>query len=123
MGVCFVLINLSRESMFGISLAEGSAAPDIIFYICGVLIGGMGGVMQAASRTLMVRHCDPAAPTESFGLYGLTGRATAFVAPFSIGVATAVTGSTQLGVSPLLALFLLGLIMLFWVNPRGENSQ
>ena len=123
MGVCFVLINLSRESMFGISLAEGSAAPDIIFYICGVLIGGMGGVMQAASRTLMVRHCDPAAPTESCGLYGLTGRATAFVAPFSIGVATAVTGSTQLGVSPLLALFLLGLIMLFWVNPRGENSQ
>lgn len=120
MGVCFMLVNLSRDSMFGIPLAEGSAAPDIIFYICGVLIGGMGGVMQSASRTLMVRHCDPAAPTESFGLYGLCGRATAFVAPFLIGVATAATGSTQLGVSPLLALFLLGLIMLIWVNPRGE---
>ncbi|MFL4469509.1 MFS transporter [Tateyamaria armeniaca] len=120
MGVCFMLVNLSRDSMFGIPLAEGSMAPDIIFYICGVLIGGMGGVMQSASRTLMVRHCDPAAPTESFGLYGLTGRATAFVAPFLIGVATTVTGSTQLGVSPLLALFLLGLIMLRWVNPKGE---
>ncbi|MEP2892273.1 MFS transporter [Tateyamaria sp.] len=121
MGVCFMLVNLSRDSMFGIPLAQGSAAPDIIFYICGVLIGGMGGIMQAASRTLMVRHCDPAAPTESFGLYGLTGRATAFVAPFLIGVATAATGSTQLGVSPLLGLFLLGLIMLRWVNPKGEN--
>ncbi|MEP1962803.1 MFS transporter [Tateyamaria sp.] len=121
MGVCFILVNLSRDSMFGIPLAQGSAAPDIIFYICGVLIGGMGGIMQAASRTLMVRHCDPAAPTESFGLYGLTGRATAFIAPFLIGVATAATGSTQLGVSPLLGLFLLGLIMLRWVNPKGEN--
>ncbi|MEP4249850.1 MFS transporter [Tateyamaria sp.] len=121
MGVCFMLVNLSRDSMFGIPLAQGSAAPDIIFYICGVLIGGMGGIMQAASRTLMVRHCDPAAPTESFGLYGLTGRATAFIAPFLIGVATAATGSTQLGVSPLLGLFLLGLIMLRWVNPKGEN--
>jgi MFS transporter, UMF1 family len=121
MGVCFMLVNLSRDSMFGIPLAPGSAAPDIIFYICGVLIGGMGGVIQSASRTLMVRHCDLSAPTESFGLYGLTGRATAFVAPFLIGVATAVTGSTQLGVSPLLVLFLLGLIMLRWVNPKGER--
>ncbi|MEO9574418.1 MAG: MFS transporter [Tateyamaria sp.] len=120
MGVCFMLVNLSRDAMFGIPLAEGSAAPDIIFYICGVLIGGMGGVMQSASRTLMVRHCNPDAPTESFGLYGLTGRATAFMAPFLIGVATTVTGSTQLGVSPLLALFLLGLIMLRWVKPKGE---
>ncbi|WP_299295721.1 MFS transporter [uncultured Tateyamaria sp.] len=120
MGVCFMLVNLSRDSMFGIELAAGSAVPDIVFYICGVLIGGMGGVIQAASRTLMVRHSDPAAPTESFGLYGLTGRATAFMAPFLIGVATAVTGSTQLGVSPLLFLFLLGLIMLRWVNPKGE---
>jgi len=120
MGVSLVLVNLSRETMFGIALAQGSMAPDIIFYICGVLIGGMGGVMQSASRTLMVRHCDPAAPTESFGLYGLTGRATAFIAPFLIGVATTVTGSTQLGVAPLLGLFLLGLVMLRWVNPRGE---
>lgn len=120
MGVCFMLVNLSRDSMFGIPLPEGSAIPDITFYICGVLIGGMGGVMQSASRTLMVRHCDPEAPTESFGLYGLTGRATAFMAPFLIGVATAVTGSTQLGVSPLLALFILGLVMLRWVNPKGE---
>lgn len=120
MGVCFVLVNLSRDSMFGIPLPEGAAAPDIIFYTCGVLIGGMGGVMQSASRTLMVRHCDPSAPTESFGLYGLTGRATAFIAPFLIGVATTVTGSTQLGVSPLLVLFLLGLIMLRWVHPRGD---
>lgn len=123
MGVCFMLVNLSRDSMFGIPLAEGSAAPDIIFYICGVLIGGMGGVIQSASRTLMVRHCDPKAPTESFGLYGLTGRATAFMAPFLIGVATAVTGSTQLGVSPLLFLFLLGLFMLRWVNPKGEIAS
>jgi UMF1 family MFS transporter len=121
-GVCFMLVNLSRDSMFGIQLTEGSMAPDIVFYICGVLIGGMGGVMQASSRTLMVRHCDMDAPTKSFGLYGLTGRATAFIAPFLIGVATTVTGNTQLGVSPLLALFLLGLIMLRWVNPKGEPT-
>ncbi|GGX37940.1 MFS transporter [Tateyamaria omphalii] len=120
MGVCFMLVNLSRDRMFGFDLAEGSLVPDIVFYICGVLIGGMGGVIQSASRTLMVRHCDPVAATESFGLYGLSGRATAFMAPFLIGVATTVTGNTQLGVSPLLFLFLLGLIMLRWVNPKGE---
>ncbi|KIC49606.1 MFS transporter [Tateyamaria sp. ANG-S1] len=120
MGVCFMLVNLSRDSMFGIALPEGSPVPDLIFYVCGVLIGGMGGVIQSASRTLMVRHSNPNAPTESFGLYGLSGRATAFMAPFLIGVATTATGSTQLGVSPLLFLFLAGLIMLRWVNPKGE---
>jgi UMF1 family MFS transporter len=87
-----------------------------------VVIGGMGGTLQAASRTLMVRHADPETPTESFGLYGLSGRATAFIAPAMIGLVTTWTGSARLGVSPLLALFLIGLILLVWVKPDGEKG-
>lgn len=118
--VCFVLVNLSRSSIFGIEMAEGSALPTIVFYICGCLIGGMGGVIQSASRTLMVRHSDPKAPTESFGLYGLSGRATSFLAPALIGIATAVTGNAALGFTPLIGLFIIGLFVLRWVNPKGE---
>ena len=33
-----------------------------------------------AVATNGVRHADPKAPTESFGLYGLSGRATSFMA-------------------------------------------
>ncbi|MCB1336806.1 MAG: MFS transporter [Maritimibacter sp.] len=121
-GVIVVILFMNREMIFGIPLAEGSKLPDIVFFACGVLIGGMGGTLQSASRTMMVRHSDPHAPTESFGLYGLSGRATAFMAPFLIGLVTTMTGSARLGVSPLIGLFLLGLILLIWVKPEGERG-
>ena len=121
-GVCGLIIAMKRDSIAGIPLAEGSQLPDILFFGCGMLIGGMGGTLQSASRTLMVRHCDPEAPTESFGLYGLSGRATAFIAPALIGIVTAMTESARIGVSPLIGLFLLGLVLLIWVKPDGEDE-
>jgi UMF1 family MFS transporter len=120
--VCVTVVGMNREQVFGLPLAEGSALPDIIFFGCGVLIGGLGGTLQAASRSLMARHTDPAAPTESFGLYGLSGRATAFIAPGLIGLATTATGSARFGVSPLIALFLLGLVLLRWVRAEGDSD-
>jgi len=120
--VCVTVVSMDRTQFFGVPLAEGSALPDAIFFGCGVLIGGLGGTLQAASRSLMVRHTDPAAPTESFGLYGLSGRATAFIAPALIGLVTALTESARLGVSPLIFLFLLGLILLRWVNAGGDSD-
>ncbi len=121
-GVCGLIIAMKREAIAGIPLAEGSQLPDILFFGCGMLIGGMGGVLQSASRSMMVRHCDPASPTESFGLYGLSGRATAFIAPALIGLVTAMTESARIGVSPLIGLFLLGLVLLIWVKPDGEDE-
>jgi MFS transporter, UMF1 family len=120
--VIVVILGMSREAIFFVPLAEGSTLPDTIFFGCGIVIGGMGGTLQAASRTLMVRHADPAAPTESFGLYGLSGKATSFMAPALIGLVTTATSSARIGVSPLIALFLLGLILLIWVKPDGEKA-
>ena len=120
--VCLTVVNMSREAFFGMPLPEGSNLPDIIFMTCGVLIGGMGGVLQSASRSLMVRHTDPEAPTESFGLYGLSGRATAFIAPILIGIATTMSGSARLGVSPVIGLFAVGLILLHWVKAEGDQK-
>ena len=120
--ICFVIVGMSREAIYGVPLAEGSALPDTIFLICGALIGGFGGVLQAASRTLMSNHCTTGQETELFGLYGLAGRATAFLAPWLIGVVTLATGSARLGVSPLIALFAIGLVMLIWVKTRGDEA-
>ncbi|MCI2395770.1 MFS transporter [Aliiroseovarius sediminis] len=121
MAVCFLVINMTREAIFGIPLPDGSNLPDILFFGCGMLIGGMGGTLQSASRSMMVRHVDPLAPTESFGLYGLSGRATSFMAPALIAWFTTMTGSARLGVSPLIILFAVGLLLLVWVKPEGEQ--
>jgi UMF1 family MFS transporter len=117
-----VILGMSRESLWGIALAEGSGVPDVVFYICGAIIGGAGGVLQSASRSMMCRHAPVARPTEAFGLYALSGKATAFLGPALIGVTTWATESARLGMAPLIGLFVLGLVLLVWVRPEGERA-
>lgn len=118
MCVSFTIINITPNSVYGIAVADGT--PDLVFIVCGILIGGMGGMLQSASRSLMVRHTNEDTATEYFGLYGLSGRATAFLAPLLIGVVTTITQSARLGVSPVIGLFFIGLVLLYYVNKRGD---
>ncbi|WP_170073295.1 MFS transporter [Hasllibacter halocynthiae] len=135
-GVVIVLVGMTPEALFGVPLAtglpttgaarllfgEGMGTADVVFYVLGAAIGGAGGVLQAASRTMMVRHSDPARATEAFGLYALSGKATAFLAPLLIGIATSATGSARLGIFPVALLFLAGLVLLRWVRPEGDRT-
>ncbi len=118
--VSAAIILTSKTSVFGMTVAEGSSLPTIVFYICGAFIGAAGGSLQAASRTMVVHQADPEKITEAFGLFALTGKATAFIAPFAIAFATSATGSQRLGVSPVIALFLIGLVLLYWVKTKPE---
>ena len=120
--VSIIIVGMSRQSLFGIPLPVGSAIPDIILYICGAVIGGAGGANYSASRTMMTRHSDPDRPAEAFGLFGLTGKATAFLGPALVGVFTVLTGSVQLGFLPVIGLFLIGLLLLRWVNSDGDRA-
>jgi len=120
--VAIGVVMVSRDSVFGVAVAADSSAPDIAFYILGALIGAAGGALQSASRTMMVRQANPERMTEAFGLYALAGKATSFIAPLAIGTATMMTGSQSLGVTPLIALFLIGLILLRWVKAEGDHA-
>ncbi len=121
--VCLIIVGMSRAQFFGIPLAEGSKLPDIVFFGCGILIGGAGGALQAASRTMMVHHTTPERATEAFGLYALSGKATAFLAPLLIALVTDFSGNQNLGISPLIVMFILALFLLIWVKPEGEPEQ
>lgn len=117
-GVVFV----SRESVFGIAVGPESHLPDIAFYTLGGLIGACGGALQSASRTMMVRQADPARMTEHFGLYALSGKATAFIAPLSIGIVTQISGNQSVGITPIIALLILGLVLLGLVKTNGDQA-
>ncbi|NNF23656.1 MAG: MFS transporter [Rhodobacteraceae bacterium] len=117
------IVLISRSSVFGIPLDASSTLPDIGFYIIGAVIGAAGGALQSASRTMMVRQGNPARMTEAFGLYALSGKATSFLAPSLVALVTWATGSQQLGVVPLIFLFLIGLILLAWVKPNGDRAE
>ncbi|GAB4386589.1 MFS transporter [Albidovulum sp.] len=120
--VALAVVFVSRQSVFGLPVAPDSSLPDIAFYAIGALIGAAGGALQSASRSMMVRQADPARMTEAFGLYALAGKATSFIAPLSIGFVTDVTDSQQLGILPLIVLFLLGLVMLRRVDAEGARA-
>ncbi len=118
--VAFAVVQISREEVFGIAVGPQSRLPDIAFYCLGAMIGAAGAALQSASRTMMVAQADPARMTEAFGLYALSGKATSFMAPLMIAVVTSATGSQQAGIIPLIGLFLIGLILLFWVRRTGN---
>lgn len=122
-GVCTLVVGMSRQQIFLFPLEPGSRLPDVLFFACGVAIGGAGGVLQSASRTMMVHHTTAARATEAFGLYALSGKATAFLAPMLIAIVTTISGNPRLGISPLIVMFLLSLALLNWVKPEGEPEQ
>jgi UMF1 family MFS transporter len=119
--VCIIIVGMTRESLWGISLDPAGGTSDQIFFACGALIGAAGGALQAASRTLMVRHTTPDRATEAFGLYALSGKVASFISPALIALVTAVSGSQRIGISPLIVMFLIGLVLLFFVRARGEQ--
>ncbi len=119
--VSLVIVGLDRNGIWGIPLDSASSAPDIIFYICGAFIGAAGGPLQAASRTLLVRHTTPDRATEAFGLFALSGKVASFISPLLIAMVSQFSQSARIGISPVVLLFLIGLILLIWVKPKGEQ--
>lgn len=121
--VCVICIGTSRTEIFGMAVAADSGLPDIVFYICGVLIGAAGGSLQAASRTMLVQQGDKDRMTEAFGLYALVGKSTAFLAPAAITILTDITQSQHIGIFvPVIVLFLIGFILLQFVHtPQDEE--
>lgn len=114
--VTIFMVSVSRETVLFMPVTEGSSLPDTSFYLIGCIVGAAGGILQAVSRTMVVKLSDPEEVTQTFGLYALTGRATAFLAPLSIAFVTDMTGSQSMGILPLAILFVVGLILMMQVK-------
>ena len=124
--VCICVVTTDRNMVLLMPVVDvpgGFAPADIAFYICGCLIGAAAGPIQAASRTLMADQADKGQMTEAFGLYALSGKATAFLAPMLIAIATDLFGQ-RLGITPIILLFLIGLFLLPLVrqNSGGQTD-
>jgi UMF1 family MFS transporter len=92
-------------------------APSIgAFWAAALLVGTFAGPNQAASRSLMARFVPPDAENQFFGFFAFSGKLTAFVGPFMLGILTAWSGSQRVGVSIVIVLFVAGLAVLWSVN-------
>ncbi|MGE4612641.1 MAG: MFS transporter [Paracoccaceae bacterium] len=117
--VSIAVLTITKETVLLIPVEVGSSLPNIAFFICGGVIGAAGGAMQAASRTLVIVFVDDKiSMTEAFGIYAMAGKATAFVGPILVGIVTAITSSQRAGISPVVALFVVGMVLLIMAKKR-----
>ena len=76
----------------------------------------------SASRTVMARISPPEMATQFFGLYGLSGSVTAFLAPLLVAVVTDVTQSQRVGFASLSLLIFLGGLLLIKVKEEKAEA-
>ncbi len=101
----------------------GTAA-EKAYIVYGLLIGIAFGPVQASSRSYMARSVSADEAGRYFGIYALSGRATSFLAPFTVATVTAISGSARLGMAMLLIFFVVGLaILLRTPYPAANVSE
>jgi UMF1 family MFS transporter len=98
-------------------------APDATaFWVAGLALGVFVGPAQAASRSLLARMAPEDQRNQLFGLFTLSGKATAFLGPMLVGMATLASGSQRVGMAVIPVLWLTGLALLLTVPPdRPKN--
>jgi UMF1 family MFS transporter len=89
-----------------------------IFFVFALLVGLSMGPMQAASRTMMSRLAPAGMEGEFFGLFALSGRATTWLAPAVIGVATLWFDSQRPSGFVVMVFMLVGFALLLGVRER-----
>jgi UMF1 family MFS transporter len=104
------------RAMFG-------STQERVFMAFALLLGFCMGPMQAASRTLIGRIAPVGMTGEFFGLFALSGRATAWMAPLAIGIVTRFLESTRLGVACVLFFLLLGFVLLWTVREERTTAH
>lgn len=93
-------------------------APEI-FYIASVMLIAVCLVATYAnSRAMLARIAPESRMTEFFGLYALSGEASAFIAPLAVSFATGASGSQQWGMAAILVFLVVGLAGLSFVRDQ-----
>lgn len=90
--------------------------PEIIYVAIVTIIAIFITAAYANSRTMMARIAPASKMGEFFGLYALSGTATAFLAPFVVARATEWTQSNALGLASILILLGIGLVGMLFVK-------
>lgn len=99
------------------------SAQEKTFMAFALLLGFCMGPMQAASRTLIGRLSPIGMTGEFYGLFALSGRATAWMTPLAIGIITTATHSTRLGVACVLVFLVLGFVLLWRVREEQAPTH
>lgn len=113
-------------SLIGLTVtATGAVITEDVtwFWIWGSALGIFVGPAQAASRSYMAHLCPAELRTQFFGLYALSGKATAFVGPAMVALVTQTMQSQRLGFAIVVVFFVVGFLLLLTVDEPGGGRR
>ena len=111
-----LVINISIVIYIGIILYSFSLSNSTEFYILAALVGFVQGGIQGSSRSLFAKLIPAEKAGEFFGIFNTFGKAGAFMGPALVGIFLAIFKNTIVMLLPILILFILGLIVLYFVD-------
>lgn len=98
--------------------------PEQLSLLFSLVGGAVVGPVLASGRTMVARISPREMMSEVYGLFTLTGKATAFLAPFFVALVTSQTQNQRAGFAVILVFLVAGLVGLFWVREeRAELAQ
>lgn len=97
--------------------------PVLEVWAMGIVVGLILGGSQSASRALQGSFTPDENSAEFFSFYGIVGKFSAVLGPFTYGSVYAATRDIRLSILALVAFFVLGLAMLSWVDEDRGKAQ
>ncbi|HIC80014.1 MAG TPA: MFS transporter [Kiloniellaceae bacterium] len=116
-----ILVSVAALTVLGAAILLIDS--KLWFYLLGCGIGVFIGPAQTASRSFMARIAPPDLRAEFFGLYALSGKATAFVGPALVGWVTIMAESQRAGMATILIFFLAGLLLLWPIRDPQAGAR
>lgn len=110
------VIFLSLGLLIAASVLAVVTTDKTMFWVSGLLVGLAIGPNQASSRSLLGRFVPDDKEAEFYGFFAFSGKATAFIGPFMLGVLTDIFNTQRAGVSIVIVLFVIGAVILWRVN-------
>lgn len=126
------MVSMSPTTMFfmpvtpDVAVWDGplfSTGPELAYLGFAIIIAISITAAYGSSRALMARLAPAGMEGEVFGLYALSGSATAFLAPGLVAFFTTAYHSLRAGFASIAILLFAGLALLLFVKPPQENRD
>jgi MFS transporter, UMF1 family len=117
-----VLLSLLLLILLGIPILL--LQQQYLFWAAALSLAIFIGPVQSASRTLMLDLIkDQSKTAEFFGLYALSGKISAFIGPWILGLVTMTFKSQRLGMASIFIFFALGALLLLPIRVARSINE
>ena len=116
------VIVTSLIALIVVALTLMALSGPVAFWVCGLVLALFVGPTQSAARALLLRMTGEGKEGVAFGLYTMTGRAVAPLAPWLFFVFVDFFGADRAGLGGICLVLALGLAGMLWVRVPGART-